>query len=243
MIELRRDAQEVREIEVTEPHAVDAIDGRDRVDVLQTDLGLDLADHEGARMRDRDLLGDRPGHEVVVRRAERRAAPAGRWIARPLHDVARLLDRLDHRHHHADGAGIEHARDVLVGGRRHPHERHDVETAAQRDLRLDRLEADAAVLHVEQHELGAGRVADLRQARRHELPRHRAEACLAAGEFLLHRITTHVVLLPTFFGPGRWHHGRLRRPRHECVDRTARLLLPHGSWRTSAHERHRSSRS
>ena len=65
---------------------------------------------------------------------------------------ARLLGGADHRHHHAERADVERARDEVIFAARHAHHRHDVEPAAERELRLQRLEAEARVLHVVEHE-------------------------------------------------------------------------------------------
>src|SRR5207245_430326 len=62
---------------------------------------------------------------------------------------------------------------------RNTYERHQVEPAAECELRLHRLEADAGMLHVVQDEFGARLAADRRIARREELERHGAERAAA----------------------------------------------------------------
>ena len=94
------------------------------------------------------------------------AAAALRRIARARDDVRGLVRRADHRHHDAHRADVERAGDEVIFAARHAHHRHDRRAPAQRELRLQRLEAEAGVLHVEQDELSAGVLAELRQAGR-----------------------------------------------------------------------------
>ena len=122
-----------------------------------------------------DLGDDIAALVVVVREAERRAAPARRRIARARDDVRGFVGRADHRHHDADRADVERARDEVIFAARHAHHRHDAEAPAQRELGLERLEAEPRVLHVVEHEFRAGVAADLRHAGRKELEDHRAE--------------------------------------------------------------------
>ena len=70
--------------------------------------------------------------------------------------MRRLVLRADHRHHDAERADVERTRDEVIFAARNARHRHDAEPAAQRDLRLQCLEAEPGVLHVEHHELGAG---------------------------------------------------------------------------------------
>ena len=119
---------------------------------------------------------------VVVRKTECRAAASERRIPRARHDMRRFLGRADHRHHDAHCADVECLRDEVIFAARHAHHRHDVEPAAQRELRLQRFEAETRVLHVEQHELGAGVFADLRQPRREEFEHHGAVGASSRGE-------------------------------------------------------------
>ena len=129
--------------------------------------------------------GTRVGSAVaVVGDAEGAAALAVRPVARPAHQVLRLLDGLEHRHHDAARAGIQHRGDRRVALLRHPHPDGDVEAARIGDLLLDRLDADAAVLGVEHHPFAAGGVQHRGQARREELEDHGAEGALAGGEAL-----------------------------------------------------------
>ena len=83
--------------------------------------------------------------------------------------------------------------------RRHAHQRHDAERAAQRELRLQRLEAGAGVLHAVEHELGAGVGADARHAGREELEHHRAESLAAGGKAFLDGVLAHARIIGTYF--------------------------------------------
>ena len=76
MIELRRDAEEIGQIEVSEPQHVHPGHGGDLVDVLDSFRGFDQAHDQGTIVGDVDLFGDVAALVVVVREAERRAAPA-----------------------------------------------------------------------------------------------------------------------------------------------------------------------
>jgi hypothetical protein len=135
-----------------------------------------------------DLGADVAFAIVVMREAERRATPAGGRIARARHDVGSLLSGADHRHHDAHRAQIERTGDEVILAARHAHHRDDRQPAAQCELRLERLEAEPGVLHVEQHEFRARIQADLRQSGREELEHHRAECAPAGGERALDRV-------------------------------------------------------
>src|SRR5215510_534184 len=190
--QLARDAEEVGEVEVAEPHDVHARHRRDRIDVVDADRGLDEADHERPLVRGGDLLGHAARQVVVVRRdAERRAAPAVRRIPRIGDDRLRLLSGLDHRDHDPHRAGVEHAGDEVILRRGDPNHRHEADAPAGSELRLHRLDARAAMLHVVEQELGAGGLHDLREARREELERHRAERGLPRGELRFHGVGLH----------------------------------------------------
>ena len=65
--------------------------------------------------------------------------------------------------------GIEHRRDQVIGKAGHADERGDAGAAGERELRLEDVDADAAMLHVEDDEVGAGIRCDLAEARREEL--------------------------------------------------------------------------
>jgi hypothetical protein len=117
-----------------------------------------------------------------MRDAKGAAALAVRPVARPADQVLRLLDGLEHRHHDAPGAGIEHRGDRRIALLRHPHPDSDVDAAGISDLPLDRVDAGAAVLHVEHNPFAAGGVQHRGEARREELEHHGAEGALTGGE-------------------------------------------------------------
>ncbi len=175
MVELPGDAHEIGHVEMAEPEHVDAVDRGDVVDRLGAARGFDLGDHQGAAIGGGDLVDRRPGSVIVMRHAEAGASDAMRRVAGERDDVLGLGDGFHHRHHDAHGAGIEAAGDKVVLRRRHAHHRHDIQPAAGRHLRLDRVDAGAAVLHVVEHELRAGGGGDLRHAGREELEHHGAE--------------------------------------------------------------------
>ena len=115
-----------------------------------------------------------------MRDAEAKAAAAFGSIAARGDQRLGLLARFDHRHHDAERARVEHR--ARSGDRRTPARAPSARCRrrARTRLRLDGLDADAAVLHVEQHELRAGGGEHRRQAGREELERHHAERGAAA---------------------------------------------------------------
>jgi len=110
--------------------------------------------------------------------------------------MPRLLGGAHHRHHHAERADVERASDEGVFAARHPHHRDDAESAAQRELVFQRLEAQSRVLHVEHHVIRAGVAADLREASREALENHRAERRSARGQRTLDGIVANHRAIP-----------------------------------------------
>ena len=86
-----------------------------------------------------------------MRDAESQAAPPLRSITARRDQCFALLACFDQRRHEAERAGVEHRCDQVMDTRRHANHRHDAGTVRVGDLRLDRLDRDAAVLHVENH--------------------------------------------------------------------------------------------
>src|SRR5205085_87820 len=84
--------------------------------------------------------------------------------------------------------GVERRRDQVVRVAGDPHERLDTAAARRRALRLDGVGPDAAMLHVEDQEIGARPRRDGKQSRREELESHRAERRLAACELRAYAI-------------------------------------------------------
>ena len=98
----------------------------DRLDVGESLDGFDLRNDQRPRVHRGDLR--RPRRRRCSRRARsrrpRRARPERR-IAGAGDDVRRLVRRADHRHHDAERADVERARDEVVFAARHPHQRHE----------------------------------------------------------------------------------------------------------------------
>ena len=161
------------------------------LDIGDAARGLDQRDDQRALVRDAHFRADIAAGVIVMRHAERRAAHALRRIAAPRGDLPRLRPGLEHRHHDAHRAGIENRRDQVVVTARHPRHRHDIEAARSRDLHLDRLDPDAAMLGVEQGEIGPGRVERRHQPRGEKLERHRAVHGPAGIEPCAHRVRAH----------------------------------------------------
>ena len=119
---------------------------------------------------------------VVVTDAEADAALALGPVAAPHGKLLGLLLRLHHRLHDAHRAGVEQRCDEVVGVARNAHERHEAGAAGIGELLLQHVDADGAVLHVEDHIGGAGVADDLAEAGRVELRRHDAVDGLAGEE-------------------------------------------------------------
>jgi hypothetical protein len=109
IVELARNAEEIAEIEMAEPEAVDAVDGGDVLHRFEPALAFDLRDHEIAGVGVLHLRGRIAGFVIVVRETEGGAAPALHRIARRACDLARGFHAFDHRHHHALRPDIERA--------------------------------------------------------------------------------------------------------------------------------------
>ena len=158
-----RDAQEIRQVELADPEHVDAGHRGNRLDVRETLVGLDLRDDHRALVQRGDLRGEIAALVVVVRETERRAAPARRRIARARDDV-RASSAVPTIGTITPNAPTSSARamNVIVAAR-HAHQRDDVEPAAQRDLRLQRLEAQARCAPCRRARIRRPRCGDLRQ--------------------------------------------------------------------------------
>ena len=131
------------------------------------------------------------GRVAIVCDAESQA-PASFWsIAARRHQRLGLLARFDHRRHDAERTRIEHRRDQVIDARGHAYHRHDARAVRERDLRLDGVDADTAVLHVEQHELRARRRQHRREPRREEIEGHHAEGGASRAQPFAHRIRVH----------------------------------------------------
>ena len=107
---------------MADPQAIDAVDGRDRIGVLDPFRRLDLAEQRRALVGRGELVGDRARPVAVMRDLQRHAALALRVILHAIDDAAGLLGRADHRQHDAFGAHVAGAGDVVVVPRRHAHD-------------------------------------------------------------------------------------------------------------------------
>jgi hypothetical protein len=149
--------------------------------VLDALGGLDLAEQGGALVGRRELLVDRPGAEVVVGDLQGDAALALRVVLHAVEDGARLLRRAHHRDHDALRAHVAGAGDVVVLLGRHPHDDGDAGRFEIADRAFHRLEGEAGMLEIEEHELAAGGLEDMADARRGKLDDEMAELERAAA--------------------------------------------------------------
>src|SRR2546423_89845 len=188
MLEVAEVPNGAREIVRTDEQHVDALDGRDALDVLDRLGRFDLADDEKLIGRRLFVLWSVDAIVRCPRRPERRAAAARRRIAASGDHGARVFGRLDVRHHHAFDAGIEHALEIVRIVRRHAHNRG---AAGRRGHRLQRGQergrpAEAMLLVQEQKVEAAEREElDHRRCAEH---RPAAERALAGGEPRLQRV-------------------------------------------------------
>ena len=179
MIELRGDAEEIRQIEMAEPEHIHARHRCDLVHVLDALGGFDQAHDQRAFVGEPDFFCDTAADVIVGRESERGATATGRRIACARDDVPRLFGRTHHRRHDAHDTEVQRARDVVILVCRHPRHRHQVEPATQGGLFLERFVAGPRMLHVDQQEFRAARLNDLRQTRHQELPAEGTEDRLA----------------------------------------------------------------
>ena len=185
VVEFAGNAERDAEIEMADPQAVDARDGGDGVGILDPVGGLDLGEEGGALVGGGELVLDRAGPVAVMGDLEGHAAAAFGRVLDGVEDRLGFLGRTDHRQHDALGAHVAGPRDVMVlpGGAAHDGRQLGRLHVAQHALH--RLEAEAAVLHVEQHEIAPGRLHDMADAGRGELDDEMAEFRAAAGGKLL----------------------------------------------------------
>src|ERR1700682_2193850 len=129
-----------------------------------------------------------------MRESERGASSALRRVARARNVVLRLGTGPDHRHHYSERADVQRPGDEMIVAARHASHRQEVEPATPGELGLQGFEFEPRVLHVVEHELGAGILADLRQTRREELEDHGAARATASRKSLLYRVVSHVCI-------------------------------------------------
>src|SRR5829696_4913086 len=162
-----------------EPPDIDALDGKDGVGVLDAGARLDQGDDKRALVLV-DHLGDHVATGIVIMSdAEAKSAHAFGTVTAEGGQLLGLLPCLQHRHHDAHGSGIEHRGDQVVGEAWDTHEGSDSRAAREGELRLQVVDADAAMLHVEEHKIRAGIGRDAAKARREELGGEDAIGCLS----------------------------------------------------------------
>ena len=185
---------------------------------------VSIGDDHGARVRLGDLLADIAAEVVALSEAERRPAPADRWIAARLDDGTRLGGGFDHRDHHAARAEVERSCEPGVLASRHAHHRLDRQAAAGGEQPVQRLVAQAGVLHVVENELAARVGQDAGHARREEFEDHRAGNGLAGAKVVLDGVRCTDGPLPR---PTRAKHSRLRVCKRESTSRVAASRARH----------------
>ncbi len=191
VIERSRDTEGDRQIARPDEDRVDVRHREELVDAFERDAGFDLQHHEHVRVHVRDGLGDRDRLVVELRRGEPEPARAHGRKASPADGLREQLRRLDAREQDALGAAVERARDQRVLQVRHAHDRAQTGAARHAHQILQRLEAERAMLGVEEHpvEPGGGERPD--GVRRPELKTTAAQLYPTLFESLLHRIRAH----------------------------------------------------
>ena len=169
VVELAGNAERDREVEMADPQAVDAVDGGDRIGVLDAVGRLDLAEERRALVGRGELVGDRARPIAVVRHLERHAAHALGIVLHRIDDVPRFVGRADHRQHQALGAHVHGAGDVMVLLGRNADDDRQLRRLEIADGALHRLEMEAGMLEVEEHEVAPGRLQDVADAGGREL--------------------------------------------------------------------------
>ena len=115
-----------------------------------------------------EFVLDRPGPVAVMGDLQGHATPAvGRYFMQ-LTMMARLLRAADHGQHHALGAHIRRARDMVVLLRGHAHDRGQIRCLEIAERALHGLETEAGMLQIEEHEIATGRFQDMPDAGRGE---------------------------------------------------------------------------
>ncbi len=112
-------------------------------------------------------------------------------------DFPRFLGRAHHRQHQALGAHIEGARDMVIIARRHAHDGRQLGRLHVAQHRLEGIEAEAAMLHVQEHIFAARHLHDLADTGRIEFDQKDAELGTARLRHVLQTILSHP-LSPSF---------------------------------------------
>ena len=182
MLEFAGNAERGAEVEMPDPKAIDAVHRGDIVGILDARCSLDLG--EEARSFVRRLQSFAYDSRVpvgVMRDAERDAAPAGRHVFEVGHELARLVGRVDHRHHHGFRAHVGGPRHLVVCLGGNAHDGRKLRCLEISHCTLDRLEAEAGMLGVEQDEVAARASQEMADAGSCELDDEMAEFRLAAA--------------------------------------------------------------
>src|SRR5215472_14130217 len=154
MVELRRNAHGYGEIVVANPRHVDAGNGNDGFEILESANGFELDDNGDFLV----ALGEElctGGTIHVVRDAGGDAATSHGAILEGTDNLLGLLAGFDAGHHDAARAEIEHTaqgRKIQIG---HAHHGDDVASAAGSDHLFQQAKIEAAVLHVVDDEVEA----------------------------------------------------------------------------------------
>ena len=130
---------------------------------------LDLAEEGGALVGGGELVGDRARPVAVVRDLQRHAALARRMVFHRIDDVRAPRRRCRPSAASGPRRPCPGAGDVVIFLRGHADDRRQVGRLEVAERALDRLEAEAGMLDVEEHEVAAGRLQDVADAGRREL--------------------------------------------------------------------------
>ena len=135
---------------------VDALDGGDRLGVLDAGARLDHADEEGRVIDGAGRLRGRHRRKIEERHRPRQGAPADRRELRGAGGATRLLGAVDVGHDDAGRADVEIERQVRIVAAAHAHDRRDA--AAMRRLRnlADGLGREGGMLRVDEEKIVAG---------------------------------------------------------------------------------------
>jgi hypothetical protein len=134
--------------------------------------------------------------------------------------IFRLGAGPDHGHHDSERADIQRPGNEMIFAARNADHRHQIEAATQRELVLERFELEPRVLHIVEHEFGAGIPADLRQAGREEFEDHSAARAAARRKSLFDWIVSH------FFIAHPLEHTGHRWEDRSCTKQRRRAYLP-----------------
>ena len=154
--EFARHTERYRKVEMADPEAVDAGQRRDRVGVFHALRRLDLAEQSAALVGRRELLGDRARPIAVMRDLKGDAAATFGCVFHGVQNVTRFGNRADHRQHQAFRAHVHGPGNVVIFLRRRADDDWQVGRLKIADGALHRLEAEARMFEIEEHEVASG---------------------------------------------------------------------------------------